>query len=127
MARDYVANQSKDNNKISHRIICSGYYNPHIKGANIYYLKGQIRGKLLLQCVTLYLSNILVNALSVTIYYNSLQSVNQQVEMVRLEGLEPSRAYAHHPLKMAWHLINIYKLNEYSIYQLLYNIYNYIF
>ena len=101
MARDYVANQSKDNNKISHRIICSGYYNPHIKGANIYYLKGQIRGKLLLQCVTLYLSNILVNALSVTIYYNSLQSVNQQVEMVRLEGLEPSRAYAHHPLKMA--------------------------
>ena len=49
------------------------------------------------------------------------------ISLVRLEGLEPSRAYAHHPLKMAWHLINIYKLKEYSIYQLLYNIYNYIF
>ena len=47
--------------------------------------------------------------------------------LVRLEGLEPSRAYAHHPLKMAWHLINIYKIKEYSIYQLLYYIYNYIF
>nr|DAJ16067.1 MAG TPA: hypothetical protein [Siphoviridae sp. ct6662] len=52
MIRYYVANKSKDN-KISHRIICSDYYNPHIKRANIYYLKGQKRGKLSLQWVTI--------------------------------------------------------------------------
>lgn len=33
--------------------ICSGIFNPHIKGANIYFLKGQKRGKLSLQCVTI--------------------------------------------------------------------------
>nr|DAN37646.1 MAG TPA: hypothetical protein [Caudoviricetes sp.] len=29
------------------------YSNPHIKGANIYFLKGQKRGKSSLQCVTI--------------------------------------------------------------------------
>ena len=38
--------------------------------------------------------------------------------LVRLEGLEPSRAYAHHPLKMAWHLTHIYKTNKSSSYLL---------
>ena len=40
MIRDYVANQSKDNNKISHRIMCSGYYSPHIKGDKYLSFKG---------------------------------------------------------------------------------------
>ena len=34
------------------------------------------------------------------------------ISLVRLEGLEPSRAYAHHPLKMAWHLKHVYKTNK---------------
>ncbi|MBS6617781.1 hypothetical protein, partial [Veillonella parvula] len=54
MIRDYVANQSKDNNKISHRIMCSGYYSPHIKGDKYLSFKGgQKRGKLSLQWITI--------------------------------------------------------------------------
>nr|DAG45464.1 MAG TPA: hypothetical protein [Caudoviricetes sp.]DAT79691.1 MAG TPA: hypothetical protein [Caudoviricetes sp.] len=36
--------------------------------------------------------------------------------MVRLAGLEPARALAHHPLKMAWHLKGTHKINKYSNY-----------
>ena len=63
-------------------------------------------------------------------YGHSKKDLQQTVGpyiLVRLEGLEPSRAYAHHPLKMAWHLTHIYKIKEFSINQILHYIYNYIF
>jgi len=36
--------------------------------------------------------------------------------LVRLAGLEPARALAHHPLKMAWHLKFTHKTYKYSNY-----------
>ena len=54
-------------------------------------------------------------------YGHSKKDLQQTVGpyiLVRLEGLEPSRAYAHHPLKMAWHLKHIYKTNKCGSYLL---------
>ena len=62
--------------------MCSGFFQSSYKRGKYLFLKGAIKGQIIvtmrynaLQFVTLYLSNILVNALSVTVCYNSLQSV----------------------------------------------------
>nr|DAW13047.1 MAG TPA: hypothetical protein [Caudoviricetes sp.] len=51
------------------------YSNPHIKGANIYFLKGQKRGKLLLQCVTICYSLSFKYPCNYFICYSLLQFV----------------------------------------------------
>ena len=59
--------------------MCSGFFQPSYKRGKYLFLKGAIKGANYcynaLQFVTLYLSNILINALSVTVCYDLLQSV----------------------------------------------------
>ena len=59
--------------------MCSGFFQSSYKRGKYLFFKRGNKGANYrynaLQFVTLYLSNILVNALSVTVCYNSLQSV----------------------------------------------------
>ena len=61
--------------------MCSGFFQPSYKrGKYLFFLRGRKGANCCynaLQFVTLYLSNILIITLSVTVCYNSLQSVNQ--------------------------------------------------
>lgn len=81
MIRDYVANQSKDNNKISHRIMCSGYYSPHIKGDKYLSFKGGQKGANYryngLRFVIVPFLNCYIITACVIVCYNALQSVKQ--------------------------------------------------
>ena len=85
--------------------MCSGFFQPSYKRGKYLFFKGAEKGQIIVtmryDLLLLPLLNSYITSISVIVCYNSLQSVKSQIEMVRLEGLEPSRAYAHHPLKMA--------------------------